>query len=107
MIPPPFQPTAPRLVSPPNGSRFSNFPRTTTISWQPVPGAQRYQVEVDYCDPSGCNVTATRLLLTPVSATSYTFTFVGKQPGQWRVWAVSSSNVEGPKSDWWEFVYLV
>ncbi len=98
---------APVLLTPMDGSRFSNYPRTTTLTWRAVTGAQSYRVEIDYCDPTGCDVSATRLRLDSVTTTSDTFTFVGKQPGRWRVWAVLTSGIEGSKSDWWQFVYAV
>ena len=40
-----------------------------------------------------------------LSEATYTFNFVGAQPGCWRVWAVDEQGHEGPKSPWWEFVY--
>jgi len=38
--------------------------------------------------------------------TSYTFDFVGKQPGRWQVWAIDENGIPGPKSGWWGFTYL-
>jgi hypothetical protein len=40
-----------------------------------------------------------------ITGTSYNFNFVGKQPGRWRVWAVSATGEGGPKSGWWTFEY--
>jgi len=37
------------------------------------------------------------------SSTTYTFNFVGAQPGRWRVWAVNGSGMPGSKSGWREF----
>jgi hypothetical protein len=100
----------PRQKSPTNGSVFSNFPRTTRLDWDPVPGAAKYVVEIDCfsCCTAGkwCTDVGKQWKVVPnLTATDYTFDFVGAQPGRWRVWAVSASGEEGPKSGWWEFKY--
>ena len=43
--------------------------------------------------------------LVNLGTNSYTFDFVGAQPGRWRVWAVDVNGQKGPKSDWWGFSY--
>ncbi|MDV7399582.1 hypothetical protein RZS08_49670, partial [Arthrospira platensis SPKY1] len=47
--------TAPQQLAPPDGSVFNNYPRTTTLQWAPVPGAESYTVEVDcfHCCQAG------------------------------------------------------
>ena len=35
----------PILVSPTNGTKFQNYPRATTLVWQPVAHATGYQVD--------------------------------------------------------------
>jgi hypothetical protein len=102
--------TAPVQDSPASGSVFNSYPRTTTLSWEPVPGAASYTVEVDCygcCQNSRWCTDAGRTwdVVPGVTDTSYTFDFVGAQPGRWRVWAVDASGNEGPKSDWWNFRY--
>jgi hypothetical protein len=101
---------APVQVSPGSGSVFSQYPRTTTLRWKPVDGATSYTVEVDCfsCCQSNAwctDVGETWKVVPGITETSYTFDFVGAQPGRWRVWAVSSSGTEGFKSGWWEFKY--
>jgi sugar lactone lactonase YvrE len=108
--------SAPRPVSPPDGTVFNSFPRTTTLKWEAVPGAIRYVVEVDYYDPQnfpGANLKPGWVserdrniyIQQATQSTSYTFEFVGAQPGRWRVWAVGSNGQEGAKSDWMVFRY--
>ena len=101
---------APRLVSPASGTAFSHFPRRTTLAWQPVSGAASYTVEVDcyqccqtnrWCSDVGRTWKEAPGLIT----TSYSFDFVGAQPGRWRVWAVDAQGRAGAKSEWWEFRY--
>ncbi len=95
---------APRQISPTNGVDFDHFPRTVTLAWEPVPGAAKYTVEVQYCSAAGCAQKANRLRLQPnLTTTSDTFDFVGAQPGRWRVWAVNARGQAGPVSAWWEF----
>jgi hypothetical protein len=105
-------PTVPVQVSPPNGSVFSNYPRTTTLKWQSVPGAATYTVEVDCfqcCQANAwCTDVGRTYQITPrITGQSFTFDFVGAQPGRWRVWAVSSNGTQGPKSGWWGFRYTI
>jgi hypothetical protein len=38
-----------------------------------------------------------------LESTSYTFNFVGAQPGRGRVWAVNGSGMPGAKSGWRQF----
>lgn len=102
--------TAPKHVSPANGSSFGRFPRTTTLVWSTVQGAASYTVEIDCfgCCQSGkwCTDTGTPFkIVQNVNGTQYQFDFVGAQPGRWRVWAVDSNGNKGPKSAWWEFRY--
>ena len=104
------QPATPTQLSPPNGAKFNIFPRTTTLRWSAVPGAASYTVEVDcmHCCATGkwcTDVGRTFKVVPGVTDTSYTFNFVGAQPGRWRVWAVSASGAESPKSDWWTFTH--
>jgi len=95
--------------SPANGSVFNDYPRTTTLEWASVPGATKYGVEIDcfHCCQTGrwCTDVGRPGRLAVVDGLTYTWDFVGAQPGRWRVWAILPSGEEGPKSDWWEFRY--
>jgi TonB family protein len=95
---------APVLISPVEGAVFHNFPRTTTLTWQAAPGAATYRIEVDCYDPPGWDPIQR---VSGVATTSFTFSFVGKQRGRWRVWAVDSHGREGEKSPWREFDYTI
>lgn len=104
---------APQQLSPANGTEFDHFPRVTKLEWSAVPGAASYAVEIDFCDGlvrKECSDphTLEGRALPPTSGiegTSYEFSFVGAQPGRWRVWAVDSQGWAGAKSDWSWFVY--
>ena len=105
--------SAPVQVGPPDGSVFDTggFPRITTLSWKSVGGASGYRVEVDcfHCcvDGEWCtDVGRTWDVTPPLAGTRYLHSFVGAQPGRWRVWAVDSSGHEGAKSVWWTFRYV-
>jgi hypothetical protein len=78
------------------GPLFTNFPRTVALDWAPIAGAASYTVQVDYCeswaspDWRSCNAWLPRQTLTVAApATSVSHTFLGDQPGRWRVTAVS------------------
>lgn len=97
---------APKLISPNSGVEFDHFPRTVTLAWEPVAGAAKYTVEVQYCASAGCAQEANRYRLQPnLTTTSYTFDFVGAQPGRWRVWAVNARGQAGAASSWREFSF--
>jgi hypothetical protein len=100
---------APRQLSPENKAVFNHYPRETTLRWAPVPGAIGYILETDcyHCCESNrwCSDVKGQGYLTTVYTTSFTYNFVGAQPGRWRVWAIGENGQEGPKSDWREFRY--
>ncbi len=100
---------APKLLAPDPGSVFTHYPRAVALSWEAVPNAAGYRVELDFGLPgqgvwhseqSGRNdwvVTTT----TP----GYSFDFTGAQPGRWRAWAVDTRGLAGAKSEWREFSF--
>ena len=95
----------PVLAQPFNGAVLSNFPRSTFLSWFGVTGAQAYRVEVEYFDPS---VELWKSFFAQnVGTNSTSFTFVGAQPGRWRVGAINSAGSLGYMSDWNIFYYIV
>jgi hypothetical protein len=102
----------PTQLSPPDGSVFNNFPRTTTLTWTAVPGAASYTVEIDcfHCCQSGfwcTDIGQAFRIQTGIPTASFTFNFVGAQPGRWRVWAVGPNGEQSPKTGWWVFSYTV
>lgn len=100
---------APTLLSPPPNAAFHEFPRTLNLKWSPVPGASSYGVEIDCygCCASHdfCQDVGRPFVIKNTTDTTYTFDFVGDQPGRWRVWAVALNGVPGPKSEWRVFTY--
>ncbi len=102
---------APEPIYPPNWKVFHHYPRTTTLRWRPVPGAVSYTVEIYYIEPCGPmrRIETCRAVLLKrvegIRGTSYTFQFVGAQPGKWRVWGVDAQGRPGPKSRWMYFRY--
>jgi len=101
--------STPVQLSPANGTVFNNYPRTTTLQWSAVSGAASYTVQVYYYQPGDTTCTGgAQDYLTPnITSTSYTFDFVGAQPGCWRVWAVDAAGRQSPISGWWEFSYTI
>jgi hypothetical protein len=101
----------PKPVSPINGQIFSNYPRTTTLAWNPVPEATGYVVQVDCCQDrevlSG-SIWQT-VQKTIVNSTAFTFNFNGAQPGRWSVFAIDSTNKhqQSAPSQWSIFKYTV
>jgi hypothetical protein len=99
-------------LSPRNGSEFTHYPRTTTLKWSSVSSAASYTVEIDCYNCCMANRWCTDIgrtwqVVPDIRATSYTFDFVGAQPGRWRVWAVDASGQASLKSGWWYFTYTI
>lgn len=90
---------APVLTSPPDGTLFTDLASDTTLTWQRVPHARRYDVEVQCL--CGTDWTAFRSgTVTPVS-----FTFTWSRAGdfkdkRWRVTAVAANGTPGTPSAW-------
>jgi hypothetical protein len=99
----------PVLVSPADGTTFDIYPRNTTLEWEPVLGATRYLVEIMACSSSNKSNCFSHPMIEQSSRetadTSYTFNFVGAQPGKWRVTAIGADGKLGIPSVWWTFSY--
>jgi hypothetical protein len=95
---------APVQTAPPDGSVFDFYPRTTTLEWDAVPEATAYEIEIEYCGSTCADWSEPYPVVTVVD-TSYTFNFIGAQPGRWRVRAINPGG-EGPVSGWWGFDYM-
>jgi hypothetical protein len=95
----------PVLVSPANNIDFYHYPRTTTLTWNRVPGATGYKVETQYYSGSAWYAWNT---YTPTTD-YYTFNFVGSQPGRWRVTATGASVpfANSYASNWRNFTYHI
>jgi len=101
---------APTQLAPKNNEVFNHYPRDTTLQWMPVSGAASYTVEIDcyHCCESNkwcTDVGKTWKVVPGIEGTTYSFSFVGAQPGRWRVWAIGPGGEVGPKSGWWQFSY--
>ncbi|MGV9456598.1 hypothetical protein [Streptomyces sp. NPDC003635] len=93
---------APVQVSPADGTVFDTSPRTTTLTWEPVSGASRYTVEVEFYDTDW-----RPWIRDETASTTYQFDFVGAQAGRWRVTGIAEDGSAGPSSSWWQFTYTV
>lgn len=100
---------APTLIAPPDGTVSDNFPRTLTLTWSPVPGAASYLVEIMACSNSNPNECFSHPMIEQTTrettTTSYTFNFIGAQPGKWRVTPLDANRKLGTPSVWWTFKY--
>jgi len=100
-----------------NSYSFNLFPRTTTLSWVPVAGAVSYQVVTEFGNGSATNAfctvpadcglwTAERLPIATTGLTT-TISFVGAQPGRWRVTALNAAGGIISTSPYVYFAYLI
>ena len=115
---PPVAP--PAQISPRSGSVFGNFPRSTKLSWKPVSGATGYLLQIQGCNYyGGCSADPSVEAGTGyvdmnqfpfseiVDGTTYSFDFVGAEPGRWRVMALRADGELSQFSPWWNFKYTV
>jgi hypothetical protein len=100
-----FESIHPTLSWPYDATTFNVYPRSTTLRWLPVSGATHYLVEVQWENPTDGLWHTLPNYPVAVEEPSYTFNFVGAQPGRWRVAALNAKNQKTQYSDWWYFKY--
>jgi hypothetical protein len=95
---------------------FNIFPRTTTLSWAPVAGAAAYQVVTEFGNGSAtnpfCTVPVDCGIWTPggpftTTGLTETISFVGAQPGRWRVTALNAAGGAISTSPYIYFAYTI
>lgn len=103
-----FTLATPKPISPVNNAQFYNYPRTTTLTWNQVPGATGYKIERQFYS-GGTWTSYTVVTVSGVHNSSYTFNFVGAQPGRWRVTALDSTGnfYTSAPSIWYYFTYHI
>lgn len=97
----------PQQIFPVDNIHFTHYPRIVGLIWDPVPGADWYDVEIDCLN---CRVKAqwdsengpAWQILSRLICPSYSFDFAGDHQGRWRVRAGNSSQTS-PWSPWWNF----
>ncbi|MCW8928910.1 MAG: hypothetical protein OQL19_01575 [Gammaproteobacteria bacterium] len=102
--------TAPQIISPRNNSTFNHYPRKLTLRWKPVNNASAYNVDIDClnCCVAGkwcADVGKKFKQVKSQRNTYYQFSFVGAQPGRWRVQAVDKNGKAGKHSPWTNFKF--
>jgi len=97
----------PHLLSPADGTVFSNFPRMTTLRWEASRDAASYIVEWDFDNNGKWRFEQPNIIEFGFAVTGieYTFDFVGAQAGRWRVFPVNASGQRGKPSEWRTFRY--
>jgi len=97
------------------GPLFVNLPRLVELNWGATDGAASYEVEMQYCeswaspDWRTCNLAwrPWTHLMSYAGGTSYIDTFVGDQPGRWRVLAKDAEgNPIGSFTEYKYFTYI-
>jgi len=105
------QPPTPSQLSPLSGSVFDFYPRDLELRWGAVSWTRpvTYVVEIDcfHCCGYGewCTDLGETWQLEETTATSLWLSWVGAQPGRWRVWCKDDQGKESLKSGWWDFEF--
>jgi hypothetical protein len=100
---PSFSNLVPQQVAPGAGEVFTTYPRNIVFRWLPLPGAQSYRLEIQYCDPDGSNCIGYPDQIT--TQPSGFISFIGAQPGKWRVTGLDANGQPSRTSDWRIFSY--
>jgi hypothetical protein len=102
---------------------FDIFPRITTAAWAPVTGAASYDIAIEFGNGctgyANCSTWASNGGATGIAGLSFTFNFVGTQPGRWHVTSRDASGniipgsldesgapIPGSPSPWIHFRYI-
>ncbi len=94
----------PILTNPANNVVFDQYPRTITLSWKMVPAATGYYLEIAYCQAGEIDcVSYPAVTISDPLASDYTFSFVGAQPGKWRVTTLASSPYRNSAPSAWRW----
>jgi TonB family protein len=96
---------APLPISPANQARLHGEPRTVTLEWSKVPGAVGYGLETDFYGGGHWRSETGPNRVERVTNPSFTYEFVGNQPGGWRVWAIDKDGHPGRVSAWSVFTF--
>ena len=98
------QMATPIQTNPANNVVFGHYPRTITLSWKMVPAAAGYLLEMAYCDASRtvC-VSYPPVTISDPLQSDYTFSFVGAQPGKWRVTTLAGSGNRNSAASAWRW----
>ncbi len=91
---------APELTYPAAGATLDFFPRRFIFRWNKIEGARQYQIQVQYNDGAWKNQ-----YVQMVIPNAFEITFVGAQPGRWRVRAFVEGK-GGKWSEWREFKFI-
>ncbi len=102
---------APAQVYPAEGSVFQHFRRHTVLVWDRVPEAASYSLEVDcfHCCRRGewcTDIGQTWMIRDGLLSNVFDFSFVGAQPGRWRVWSVDAAGSRSEPTPWRTFRFL-
>ena len=103
--PDPFESIQPRLLTPYDGTIFDDYPRHVNLEWKTVPKATGYEVEVQWQLPDDKSWHTVRDYPKAVNVPTYSFDFVGAQPGRWRVVATTKDGKRSSWSDWRSFSF--
>lgn len=95
-------PSPPVLTYPYDNSLLETFPRVTTLRWRPSERATHYSVMLQYQLPTTGQWFDMPNYPISIEGEEYILTFVGAQPGRWRVEAVNDQGRSAP-SNWWYF----
>lgn len=99
----PFLESTPRLEAPADATVFNIFPRDMLLHWAPLSNAVSYIVDIEMFDSSVSAWLPEGDGSSSVSGTSYAFSFVGAQPGRWRVRGVDRLGNQSAFSEWRTF----
>jgi hypothetical protein len=98
------QMATPIQTNPFNNEIFGHYPRTLTLSWKMVPAAAGYKLEMAFCDSTKTTCASYPIVtITDPLQSKYTFSFVGAQPGKWRVTTLGGTSYRDSTASGWRW----
>jgi hypothetical protein len=98
------QMATPTLTNPASNQIFGHYPRTITLSWKMAPAAVGYKLEIAFCQPDRTTcANYTPVTISDPLKSAYTFSFVGAQPGKWRVTTLGGSLYRDSSASAWRW----
>lgn len=95
-----------KQVQPIDGSSFSNFPRDVLLEWKPLLKTSRYVVLVEYKSAGQWHPLPNENRFV-TKTTTQNITFIGAQPGRWKVISIGENEKTIGESSWWYFNFSV
>lgn len=99
-----FENAKPRLERPFDQVIFHNYPRDIALTWDDVPNADHYEVEVQWQHVLTKDWHMLPRYPIVTKDTTHNFQFIGAGAGRWRIVAINAEGIRSSYSEWRQFL---